>query len=316
MRTKSLVKLSRNANKLLFKFKKHSPEILIVAGIAGTITSTIMACKATTKVSEILDESKEMIDVIHAGAEDGQINGVEYTEEDCKKDLTITYVKTGIKLVKLYAPAVALGTLSIASIVTSNHILRKRNVALAAAYATLDKSYKDYRSRVVERFGEKIDRELKYNIKAKELEYTETDENGNEVTKKDTFNVAEYDGVSDYARFFDELSPYWEKDTAYNLTFLKQQERYLNDRLQKRGYLFLNEVYKALGIPETKAGQQVGWVYNEKHPVGDNYVEFIGLHDYNSLQTRAFINGHEPAILLDFNVDGYIMDLAWVNART
>ena len=229
--------------------------------------------------------------------------------EDAKKDLAITYVQTGVKLVKLYAPSVALGVLSITSILASNNILRKRNVALAAAYATVDKSFKEYRNRVIERFGETVDRELKYNIKAKKIEEVVKDEEtGKEKKVKKTIEIGDPNTYSDYARFFDDGCKGWEKDSEYNLMFLRAQQQYANDLLRSRGHLFLNEVYDMLGIPRTKAGQVVGWVYNKDNPVGDNYVDF-GLYDINREVVRNFVNGYERTILLDFNVDGNIWDL-------
>lgn len=318
MKKLDVSKLTRRINKVGFVVKKHSPEILVVAGIAGTVASTIMACKATTKVSTIMNESKEQINQIHdcMGNEDLKASG-KYTEEDGKKDLVIVYTQTGVKLVKLYGPAVALGILSVGCILTSHRILSKRNIALAAAYATVDKGFKEYRSRVVDRFGETIDRELKYNIKAKEVEIVETDENGNEKTVTKAVNVVDPSDVSEYARFFEEYTKdekgnvikntYWQPDNEYNLVFLKQTERYANERLRSKGILFLNEVYEMLNLPKSKAGQIVGWVYNEKEPVGDNFVDF-GLYRDN-LSYSDFVNGYEPAILLDFNVDGNVWEM-------
>ena len=160
-----------------FKMKKHSPEILMVAGVAGVVVSAVMACKATLKVDAIMDETKEKMDKVHEAEETGTTDaGEDYSKEDAKKDTVIVYAQTGLKLAKTYAPAVAIGALSITSILASNNILRKRNVALAAAYATVDKSFKEYRSRVIEKFGQEIDRELKYNIKAEKVTATEVDE--------------------------------------------------------------------------------------------------------------------------------------------
>ena len=177
--------------KVTIKAKKYSPEILIVAGVVGTVASTVLACKATTKIESILEESKNTIDTIHQ-CSDNKDMADQYSEDDAKKDLAIVYIQTGVKLAKLYAPSVALGTLSIVSMVASNQILRKRNVALAAAYATVDKTLKEYRERVVERFGQEVDNELRYNIKAKKLEETVTDpETGKEKKVKKTVDVAD-----------------------------------------------------------------------------------------------------------------------------
>lgn len=298
--------VTRTLNKVGFKLKKHSPEILIAAGVVGTVTSAVMACKATTKAGEIIDDMQEDMKKIN---EVVSMENVDYTEEDHKKDTVIVYSQTAVKLVKLYAPSVALGMLSIGCMLASNNILRKRNVALAAAYTTIDTSFKEYRKRVVDRFGKEVENEIRYNIKAKEFEETVVDEKtGKETTVKNTVNIVDPNTYSDYARFFDDGCTGWCKDPESNLTFLKCQQAYANDILKAKGHLFLNEVYDLLGIPRTKAGQVVGWVYDEKNPVGDNFVDF-GFYNSNIEKCRDFVNGYERTILLDFNVDGNILDL-------
>lgn len=307
MKKDILNNLTRKINKVGFKIKKHSPEILIVTGVVGTVTSAVMACRATTKLSEVIEEQKEQIYQIHDYVETHGYSE-KYSEEDSKKDLSIVYTQTAVKLVKLYAPSVILGTLSIGAMLTSNNILRKRNVALAAAYTAIDKSFKNYRNNVVERFGDEIDHELRYNIKAKEFEDTVVDENGNETTVKNTVEVVDPNSISDFARFFDDGCNGWTKDPNTNLAYLKNQQRYANDVLKVKGHLFLNEVYDMLGIPRCPAGQVVGWIYDENNPVGDNFVDF-GIYDASKESNRNFVNGYERTILLDFNVDGNIMNL-------
>lgn len=306
MKTNELMKsVSTSITKVGFQLKKHSPEILVVAGVVGTVVSAVMACKATTKVSEILDSSKDCIDSIH----DCQANeslAEDYTPDDAKKDLAIVYIQTGIKLAKLYAPAVILGTLSISGILASNNILRKRNVALAAAYTTVDKGFKEYRNRVVERFGEQVDRELKYNIKAKKFEEIEVDpETGKEKKVKKTVNVVDPNACSDYSCMFDKTNQNWQTNANYNMMFLRQQQSYANDLFKARGHLFLNEIYDNLDIPRTKAGNIVGWVYDPKNAVGDNYVDFRIFETQREMEDGYY----EPIIMLDFNVDGNVLDL-------
>ena len=309
--------ITRTLNKAAFKFKKHSPEILVVAGVVGVIGSTVMACKATTKINDILDDTKDQLDKIHEAGErleNGETlrlkDGEEYTVEQNKKDLTIVYAQTALKFAKLYAPSVIIGGLSITAILTGHNITRKRNIALAAAYTAVDKSFKEYRGRVVERFGEALDKELKYGTKSKEVDEVVTNEDGTESVVKKTVDVVDATNpmnVSEYARFFDDGCAGWTKDPEYNLMFLRDQQRYANDLLKSKGHLFLNEVYDLLGIPRTKAGQIVGWIYDEKHPNGDNFVDF-GIYDTNKTANRDFVNGYERTILLDFNVDGNIWD--------
>lgn len=295
----------RSLIKAGFQVKKHSPEILVVVGVAGVVTSTVMACKATTKAGDILEEHKNQMNAIDQVV---KMDRDDYTEEDHKKDTTIVYTQTAIKFVKLYSPSIMIGVLSLGCIIYSHNILTKRNAALAAAYATVDRGFKEYRGRVVERFGKELDHELRYNIKAQEFEKTEVDKKGNEKVVKETVNVADPNLYSDYARFFDDGCNGWSKDPEQNLTFLKCQQAYANEKLKAKGYLFLNDVYKMLGIPATKAGQIVGWIYDEKNPIGDNFVDF-GLYDMNKPVVRDFVNGYERTILLDFNVDGNILEM-------
>lgn len=299
---------SRTMHRVGFKIKKASPEIMVVAGVVGVVTSTVMACKATTKVNDILEETKKQVDDVHNVLESENVPADQYTDDDAKKDLAIIYTQTGVKLIKLYGPAVLVGALSVTGILASHRILKKRNVALAAAYTTIDRSFKEYRGRVVERFGKELDRELRYNIKAQEIEEVTVDKDGNETVEKKTINVVDPNMYSDYARIFDNGSTGWTKDPEYNLMFLKNQQNYANDKLKAQGYLFLNDVYDMLGIPRTKAGQIVGWIYDPDNTVGDNFVDF-GIYDIYNEKACDFVNGRERSIVLDFNVDGNILDL-------
>lgn len=300
-KTEILKSVNGVTSKAVMKLKKHSPEILVVAGIAGTVVSAVLACKATTKVAEILDETKGTLDTIHEGMETGAINGQEYTNEDGKKDTVVVYAQTGMKLAKLYGPAIILGTLSITSILASNNILRKRNVALGAAYAVIDKSFKEYRGRVIERFGEQVDTELKYGIKAKKFEEIEVDpETGKEKKVKKTVMVADPNLQSDYAVYFDSKSRNYETNPDYNRMFLKAQQAFANDKLQTRGHLFLNEVLDDLDLPRTPAGQIVGWTKDGP----DGYVNFRIVE----VERETEDGRHEPALLLDFNVEGNIWE--------
>ena len=306
MNKNEIVKKASSAfGKVNIKLRKHSPELLIAAGVVGTVVSAVLACKATTKLSTILDESKGNIETIHKCENDKEMEE-RYSQEDAKKDLAIVYIQTGVKIAKLYAPAVVLGTISIAGIVASNNILRKRNVALAAAYATVDKSFKEYRSRVVERFGDDVDKELRYNIKAKKIEEMIKDpESGKEKKSKTTVNVAA-PTVDDYARFFDKTCRHYEENMNYNLMLLRSQQQLANDKLVADGFLFLSDVYDMLGITRTKMSQSVGWIYKpDGNSNGDNFVDFGVM----VVKRETEDGGYEDAILMNFNVDGPILDL-------
>lgn len=296
--------INRAVNKVAFKMKKHAPEILVIAGVGGTIVTTVMACKATTKIDEVLAENKEQIAKTKNYVEETGFSD-KYTEKDYQKDLTVMYTQRGLKLFKLYAPAIAVGTISITAILAGHNVLKKRNVALAAAYEVVNKNFKDYRERVIDRFGNELDRELRYNIRKEEVEKTVIDEKtGKERTVKEITEIADIDPSSEYAKFFDESCPGWTKDPEYNLMFLRNQQQYANDLLESRGYLFLNEVYEMLGIQRTRQGQVIGWIYDK------NVIDKVNFGIYNIANpaNRRFVNGYERSILLDFNVDGDILN--------
>ena len=305
--------ISKTFNKAMFLTKKHSPEILMITGVVGIITSGVMACKATLKVNDILEEAKSDIEKVHTVLNDERVTEEKYSEMDSKKDLAAIYVQTGLKLAKVYGPSLIIGTLSITSMFASNNILRKRNVALAAAYAVVDKSFEEYRGRVIDRFGEEVDRQIKYNLKTMKVDEVITDENGKEKKVKKKIEVGGPDMYSPYAIIFDETNPYWEKDAELNKFFLQSRQAQANDKLRANGYLFLNDVYEMLGHEKTKAGQVVGWVYDPDSGEGDNYVDF-GLYDiytkpkYEAEAKAAFINGYERSVIIDFNVDGNIWE--------
>lgn len=296
-------------NKIGFQIQKKSPELLVAAGIAGVVVSAVMACKATIKASEVAEEAKETIDEIHEIEEKGITRaGNPYSIEDTKKDLTTTYLQTGVKYAKLYAPSIILGAASITCIVASHRVLKKRNIALAAAYTTLDKSFKEYRGRVMERFGEQVEKEIRYNIKAKEIKKTVVDETGKKEKVKEVVDVPAVDGwdpsqYSPYARRFDETHPNWTKNPEMNRFYLKARQAQANDMLKARGHLFLNEVYDMMGFPRTKAGAVVGWLYDPKRPdLGDSYVDF-GMYE---IQEGEDFESYAKSYILDFNVVGDI----------
>lgn len=310
MKTEIVNKMTRSLHKVGFKFKKHSPEILVTVGVVGAVASAVMACKATLKVNDIMDETKETIETIHDCVGKGlkTSDGEEYTQEVANKDLAITYVQTGWKLVKLYGPSVALGVASIGCMVGSNQILRKRNIALGAAFTAVDKSFKEYRGRLIERFGKDLDRELRFGTKAKQVEETIVDEKGNETTVTKTVEVVDPNVThSIYSAVFCEGNTGWTKNAELNKVFLLQQQNYANDKLRLNGVLTLNEVYDMLGIQRTAYGQLAGWVYTEDSSIGDNFVDF-GIFDVSDEKKCDFVNGFERSIILDFNCIGNILD--------
>jgi hypothetical protein len=168
-----------------------------------------------------------------------------------------------------------------------------------AAYGALEKGFSEYRARVVDKYGEEQDRDFRYGTE----QVTVVD---SETGKKTKVTRVGPDEPSIYARFFDPVSPSWNKEPEYNMVFLKCQQNYANDLLRSRGHVFLNEVYDMCGIPRSKAGAVVGWLLSENGET-DNFINF-GIFDGREQVVRDFVNGREGAILLDFNVDGVIFD--------
>ena len=305
-------KIGMVAGRTGLKLQKVSPEILIGVGIAAVVSGGVLACKATLKVDDILDETKEDLDKIHAvkdAVDSGEElpDGETYSDKDYAKDLTTVYSRAAMGMLKLYWPSIVLGCGGIVAILGGYRILNGRFIAATAAAATAENILAEYRNRVRSELGDEMDRHFRYGtqkMKDIQVDTDEVDDEGNVKTKKvKEAEVITGLGYSEYARFFDSASEHWQKSPEYNLLFLKQQQQYANDLLQTRGHIFLNEVYDMLGLPRTSAGAVVGWVKG----YGDDYVDF-GMYDYTREVVRDFVNGYESVILLDFNVDGVIWD--------
>jgi hypothetical protein len=286
--------LQRNISRKILITQKHSPTLLFAGGVVGMVGSTVLACRATLKVEEVLADTRG--DLATSLVVRDQ-HPERYSEEDRQKDTAIIYVRATVKLARLYAPSIALGAVSVAALTKSHNILNERNAAITAAYVALDKGFREYRQRVIERYGEDEDRRFRYD--------TELVVTGDGKDKPKTSERVGPNAATIYARFFDEYSRNWSKEPEYNALFLHCQQNYVNDLLRARGHLFLNEVYDILGIPHSQAGAVVGWLRDGD---GDGYVDFgcfvAGAND----RIREFVNGREASVLLDFNVDGIIYD--------
>jgi Family of unknown function (DUF6353) len=272
--------------------QKASPGLLFGAGIVGSVSSTVLACRATLKADTVVKESKKRLELVKS------LEDEEYSEKDRRKDVSLVYFQTGVKVTRLYGPAILVGGASIVALTRSHNILTQRNAALTAAYVALDKGFREYRARVVQKYGEEEDRHFRYGTREITVEDPETGK------KTKTVRVNPGD-PSIYARWFDNGSTEWSKEPEYNLAFLKSTQNYCNDLLHARGHVFLNEVYDMLGLERSKAGAVVGWLLT-KGGSTDNFVNF-GIFDDRD-RARDFVNGFEGAILLDFNVDGLIYD--------
>lgn len=293
-----LLKGRRLAAKGGLLLRKHSHEILTYGGIVGGIGAAVLACKATLKLEDTLDEGKDNINYVKESFE----NVDEPTKEE-KKELSIAYGQVTLDVVKLYLPAVTLGVASVASILAGHNIISKRSASYAAAYTSVNDAFKGYRERVAAKYGEEVEQDIYLDRHGEEI-VTENEDGSTDTTTIQTSSP----NYSPFSVFFDSTSSEWKNDPEANKYFLMQQENWCTERLKRNGFLTLNEVYECLDLPKTTAGMVAGWIYDEKHPVGDNKVRF-NLDDATNEATRRFMNGLEPIVLLDFNIDGDIYKL-------
>jgi hypothetical protein len=295
------------AGKAEFTIKKNSPEILLGAGIVGFVGTIVLACRATCRADEVLEFHRRKIKDINDAKEiaDADPEGeMSYDIEIYRQDKAVRYLKTTGSLAKLYAPTIAVGTLSLACILTSRNIMQKRYLGVVAAYNGLSAAFEEYRKRVRDEYGEGLDKHFRYGTTYDELPVY--DENGKKTKEKEQVEKTETGMVipnDDSCRFFDSSNPNWDKNPTFSMMWLRGQQNILNDILHTRGHVFLNEVYDALGFPHTPQGAVLGWIDGE----GDNCIDF-GLYDPNKESVRRFVNGVDNVIMLEFNHDGVIWD--------
>lgn len=290
--------------------KNNKEKILLGTGLATGLGTVILASKGTLKAKDIVEEHKKReLDIC-----------TECTNEEFKQETVKNYVKTGTELVKVYAPAVVMGATSTCCILAQHQMMNNKVVKLeetvasvTAAYIAVDSAFKKYRKRVIDKYGTEEDRYFRFGEKQDTIEVTEMNEKGKSKTTKEKITSVDDLDPSDYAKFFDATSAefifqdpeHYKADWDANIRFLNIQQSYANVKLEKQGYLFLNDVYDMLGIKPTKAGQVVGWIFDPEDKTIDSRVNF-GI--FNPINHRT-INGYEEeCILLDFNVDGVIID--------
>jgi hypothetical protein len=285
--------------------KRFSPQILMGVGIAGVITAGVLACKATLRLEEVVTKAEDDIEDVKERRTENKFD----TETEYNKELTKVYVNRTFQIVKLYTPALSVGMVGIGCLLGSYGVMNQRNVASIAAYQTLASGFEKYRRNVVEDLGEEKDKEYRYGLVEKDI--PTFDEEGKQTGSKTVVDVRT-DGHSDYFRIFEGTNDNWSKVPGMNQMFLTNQQNWLNDRLNARGYLFLNDVYKSLGYPATPAGQSVGWL-SEGHrnfdpKTMDGFVDF-GLMEIEQQNKRDFQNAFEHSVIIDFNVDGFMQNL-------
>lgn len=282
----------------MLKLRKVSPQIMFAAGIAGVMGGTVLACRATLRLDETLEKATDREVKIQKLTHD-EAEGFEADKYD--GHMAKAKARLVLDIAKLYAPAVGLTVLSIGLLTGSHVTLNRRNAATAAAYTALNEAYGRYRGRVIDKYGKDEDDRLRHGVTY--VDETVATESGKTKVVKHERSA----GYSEYAQLFTEGNVNWEPNPTNNWFFLQAQERYWNDRLQSKGHVFLNEVYDALGLERTPAGQVVGWIAGEQQR--DGYISFGIFENERSERVRDFMAGAEDAIWLDFNVDGIVFEM-------
>lgn len=312
--------------KAKFNLDKASPDIFVVLGIVGTVVGTVVACKAAAKEPAIREEAKMRIEEVRASKPRAEAEANVYADNEpygvinepsqdsirhYRKELFAAYAKSAGQYLKLFGPAAVIECASIGCILHSHNIMRGRNIALAAAYTTVDKAFKSYRTRVANEVGDEVEKKIRYGLTKEEVtEQVETESGKKKKVKKDVIGLDQNENaVGDYSpfvKFFDEASVNWDKNPDINMAFLMQEQKYANMLLRSRGYLFLNEVLERLDIPVTEIGHDAGWVYDAHDPENSMEVDFgvfnsIRIPGRANYENRRFVNGYENVAILEFN---------------
>lgn len=284
------------------RISKHAPTILSVTASAGVIATGYLAWKAGTRFEDVegrdWDRRKECLrnaDII--------------PDEDVPKIERKNRILFILDTVRTVAPAAIVGAATITMIYFSNSISKKRLAAMGAAYATLQTAFDGYKRTMVEALGkESVEKILKPKLPnvGKSAEEILSSDNKSDAANVSDAVVNSLKALSPYARIIaEESSTCWDPNEDYTSQNLAAVQLWANRRLERKGHLFLNEVFDQLGLSRTREGAVVGWLKNGE---GDNYVSF---GDFDASVYRVPSDDYtrvDSNFIVDFNVDGVIWD--------
>lgn len=315
---------------LVASLDEKSPKIKIVVGVVGLIGAGVAAAIAATKIKDDVAEEKEDFENIKkvrkAATHPEECTEEEkidedivacYSDKDYAKDVIRTGARYSWKLVKRFGIPVVMATASSILIFNGANVLSTRLAGTVEALATVTSAYSNYRQGVIDRYGEKVDEELRLDIKEQKITQEEIilDENGNEkvVKKQVKAKVATGDPnlKSPYAFYVDESCTQYMKDPVQLEMYANAQQTLLNQqvKLGTRKWVTLAEIYDIFGRPQseyTRDSLVVGVVYNNAKDANesDNYVDFRVQRVYKMNENGKFV----PYILIDPNVEGSIYE--------
>lgn len=284
------------------RISKHAPTILSVTASAGVIATGYLAWKAGTRFEDVecrdWDRRKECLR-----------NADTIPDEDVPKIERKNRILFILDTVRTVAPAAIVGAATITMIYFSNSISKKRLAAMGAAYATLQTAFDGYKRTMVEALGkESVDKILKPKLPnvGKSAEEILSSDNKSDAANVSDAVVNSLKALSPYARIIaEESSTCWDPNEDYTYQNLAAVQLWANRRLERKGHLFLNEVFDQLGLSRTREGAVVGWLKNGE---GDNYVSF---GDFDASIYRVPSDDYtrvDSNFIVDFNVDGVIWD--------
>lgn len=284
------------------RVSKHAPTILSVTASAGVIATGYLAWKAGTRFEDVegrdWDRRKECLR-----------NADTIPDEDVPKIERKNRILFILDTVRTVAPAAIVGAATITMIYFSNSISKKRLAAMGAAYATLQTAFDGYKRTMVEALGkESVDKILKPKLPnvGKSAEEILSSDNKSDAANVSDAVVNSLKALSPYARIIaEESSTCWDPNEDYTSQNLAAVQLWSNRRLERKGHLFLNEVFDQLGLSRTREGAVVGWLKNGE---GDNYVSF---GDFDASIYRVPSDDYtrvDSNFIVDFNVDGVIWD--------
>ena len=207
---------------------KHSPEILTGIGIAGMLTTTVLAVQATPKAMQLIENKAAEMDL-----------------DPVYEKLTV--IETVKAAWKPYIPAAISGVFSIACLVGASSENAKRNAALATAYKLSETAFSEYKEKVIETIGEKKESNMKEKIGKDRVDQTPV--NSKEVIITSNGNTLCLDWTS--KRYF-----------RSDVETLKKAENILNKRILDEMFISLNDFYSEVGLEETGVGDDLGWEVN------------------------------------------------------
>ena len=293
------------------KLADNAPTILVVTGTAAMALGAVLAVKQTAGADDILDDHKERMKAIVERRKRAEEKKEYYPVETQRLDTVKEFFKTGGKFVKLYSPAIIAEIVGATMIFTGHHILAQRHLAAVASYAAAQKSYDDYRERIIEEYGEEADAKALTGMHKESV--TTMDENGGE-TVTDYDNAIDPESVDQFSVLYDDMySTSWTPNAVTNMAQIKAVEEYYNNIFEARKFIRYEDVLRDLGIwdrlpiEKQKIFVGKGWVWG----CGDNHIS-LGIFDVNKPMTDArkeFIMGYEPSILIVPNLDGDIASL-------